>query len=225
MDRSKIHLSIGWGRPVRGNAAPVIAYRVEAWQIGADGGARWFEVGVTPINQIDVFNLMPDTEFHFRVTPRNRNGWGPFIQTSTPLIFGVSDSLPEFTKILPSQMKALHGKNLSLECMVKGLPAPNIAWSKDGKAIDDSVRHIIMSSNSSSVCRLKIINLNSGDSGCYTCQATNSLGRVSSFARVQVVSDNRICEADNVLKSKISDRTVKLSENRKMEKYQSFSKS
>lgn len=206
-------MSIGWGKPERGNAAPVIAYRVEAWQLGTDGGARWFEVGMTPINQIDVFNLKPGAEFHFRVTPRNRNGWGPFIQTSAPLIFGVSDSLPEFTKILPGQLKALQGETLSLECIVKGLPAPNIAWFKDGKAIDDSFSHII-ASNASSFCCLKINNLNSCDSGRYTCQATNSLGRVSSFARVQVVSDGRICEADNILKSNISDRTVKISCNR-----------
>lgn len=37
IDNGKSHLSLSWGKPLNTSAAPVIAYRVEAWLIGAEG--------------------------------------------------------------------------------------------------------------------------------------------------------------------------------------------
>lgn len=37
IDNGKTHLSISWQKPINIDAAPVIAYRVEAWLIGAEG--------------------------------------------------------------------------------------------------------------------------------------------------------------------------------------------
>lgn len=39
---------------------------MEAWLVGIDGGARWQELGVTPINSFDAFNLRSGCEYHFR---------------------------------------------------------------------------------------------------------------------------------------------------------------
>lgn len=44
IDGGKNWLSLNWGKAERRGPAPVIAYKVEAWLLGGDGGARWVEV-------------------------------------------------------------------------------------------------------------------------------------------------------------------------------------
>lgn len=44
MDGGRNWLSLVWGKADQRGPAPVIAYRVDAWQLGGDGGARWVEV-------------------------------------------------------------------------------------------------------------------------------------------------------------------------------------
>lgn len=44
VDGGKNWLSLTWGKAERRGPAPVIAYKVEAWLLGGDGGARWVEV-------------------------------------------------------------------------------------------------------------------------------------------------------------------------------------
>lgn len=214
VDSGKSHLSLDWGKPPSTDAAPVIAYRVEAWQIGADGGARWTELGVSPINCFDVFNLKPNSQYHFRVTPRNRYGWGHSVQTSSPITVGGVECLPEFTKILSGQLKVLLGRDFTLECIVKGSPRPKIIWYKDQIPIRESADRLTMQAIGAGTCRLEIERVQSCDSGRYSCEATNSQGRVSTFVRLQAVADYKIYEADNKLKAKINDEMVSICVNR-----------
>lgn len=44
VDGGKNWLSLSWGKAERRGPAPVIAYKVDAWLLGSDGGARWVEV-------------------------------------------------------------------------------------------------------------------------------------------------------------------------------------
>lgn len=44
VDGGRNWLSLSWGKAERRGPAPVIAYRVDAWLLGSDGGARWVEV-------------------------------------------------------------------------------------------------------------------------------------------------------------------------------------
>lgn len=62
------------------------------------------------------------------MTPKNRYGWGKSTQTSSPILMGGAQCLPEFTKILPGQIKALSGMDFLFECSVKGSPKPAICW-------------------------------------------------------------------------------------------------
>lgn len=159
----------------------------------------WKELGLTPINSFDAFNLKPNVEYHFRVTPKNRYGWGPSVQTSSPLQVGGAECLPEFVKILPGQLKALLGTQLVLECTVRGAPRPQIDWYKDGMHISPLTERIRIR-QIGSTCTLIIAPVSELDAGRYTCEATNSKGRVSTFARLQVVTDPRLYEADTKLK-------------------------
>lgn len=165
---------------------------------------------MSPINCFDVFNLKANSQYHFRVTPRNRYGWGHSVQTSSPITVGGAECLPEFTKILPGQLKVLLGRDFILECVVKGTPRPKIVWYKDQIPIRDSADRLTMQMIGSGMCRLKIENVQSVHSGRYSCEATNSQGRVSTFARLQAVADYKIYEADNKLKAKINAETVNI---------------
>jgi len=184
-----------------------MAYKVEAWVVGHEGGAYWRELGLTPINSFDAFNLKPNVEYHFRVTPKNRYGWGPTVQTSSPLQVGGVECLPEFVKILPGQAKALLGSSFTLQCNMRGAPRPQVTWFKDGIQLSSSSERVKIR-QIGSTCALTIATVSELDSGRYTCEATNSKGRVSTFARLQVVSDSRIYEADSRLKEIAHGRNV-----------------
>lgn len=71
VDTGRNWISLSWGKPENRGAAPVVAYRVEAWMKGAEG-ARWVELGISGNNSFDAFNLKPGGEYQFRITPRNR---------------------------------------------------------------------------------------------------------------------------------------------------------
>lgn len=96
-------VSLRWTRPPRGTAAPVLAYRVEGWLQGVEGGARWALLGLTPVNGFDAFRMAPGS-YLFRVTPRNRYGWGESKQSSQAVQVGGKPTLPEFTTPLQGQV-------------------------------------------------------------------------------------------------------------------------
>jgi hypothetical protein len=76
------------------------------------------QLGITPINSFDAFNLRPGGEYKFRVTPKNRYGWGESVTMSGSTTVCDDVEIPEFTKILPGQLKALEGSTVKLECEV-----------------------------------------------------------------------------------------------------------
>ncbi|KAJ9593668.1 hypothetical protein L9F63_014779, partial [Diploptera punctata] len=203
IDSGRNWLTLSWPKTENRGGAPVLAYRVEAWPLGGDGGARWVEMGVSPINTFDAFNLKSGMEYKFRVTPRNRYGWGESVTTSSPISVGRKVELPEFTRILPGQLKALQGTSICLECQVKGDPIPQVRWYKDAMELNDP--RFITSFDGSKVCQLNVEGLRDEDTGRYMCEATNNVGRVSTFARLFVVSDPKILEADNKLKRGIQE--------------------
>ncbi|OAD58520.1 Myosin light chain kinase, smooth muscle [Eufriesea mexicana] len=227
-------LSLSWGKAERRGPAPVIAYRVDAWMLGSDGGARWVEVlwisfvilsvyeflrsrvandqksklGMTPINAFDAFNLKPGGEYKFQVTPRNRYGWGESVTMTNSVKVSETVDLPEFTRILPGQLKVLEGATVKLECEIRADSKVDIKWYHESTEIDPSIDARCSISRSGSRCCFTIEKIQEIDSGRYVCEASNSVGKVSSFARVLVVNDPKIIEADEKLKSRaLGDET------------------
>lgn len=191
-------LSLTWPKPDPLGSAPVLAYKIESWQVGKEGGARWAELGITPLNSYDVFNLKQGEEYHFRVTPRNRYGWGESVQTLSPIGVGLTGDRPEFVEILPGQLKVLAGKTAVLNCCVKGKPVPEVVWMKNGHELDEGDR--MTTDFNGYNCNLTINNISTDDEGRYSCEASNLHGRTSTYARLAVVTDKVIWEADAKLK-------------------------
>ncbi|XP_053624068.1 titin homolog isoform X6 [Plodia interpunctella] len=192
-------VSLSWPKPDPSASAPVLAYKVESWLLGKEGGARWTELGITPLNSFDVFNLKQEKEYHFRVTTRNRYGWGEAVQTSVPVTVGSSGDRPEFVDILPGQLKILVGTTANLSCRVKGRPTPEVVWMKNGHEIDEEERRMKTSTNGYDHS-LVINDVRIEDEARYSCEASNAHGRASTYARLAVVTDTLIWEADAKLK-------------------------
>ncbi|GBP03011.1 Muscle M-line assembly protein unc-89, partial [Eumeta japonica] len=192
-------ISLSWSKPEPLNSAPVVAYKVESWQLGKEGGARWTELGITPLNSFDVFNLKQGEEYHFRVTPRNRYGWGESLKTNNPVGTGLAGNRPDFVSILPGQLKVLVGETANLNCCVKGKPIPEVIWMKNGHELEDDSDHISMKFDGYN-SNLTIKNVSIEDEARYSCEASNAHGRASTYARIAVVTDRLIWEADARLK-------------------------
>lgn len=118
IDTGRNWVSLSWAKPEPTSVAPVLAYRIDAWQKGGEG-ARWVELGVSALNSFDAFNLKPGAEYQFRVTPRNRYGWGESVQSESVAI-GKPPEIPEFVQILPGQLKVLKDTSVTLDCEVCG---------------------------------------------------------------------------------------------------------
>ncbi|XP_068630255.1 uncharacterized protein [Battus philenor] len=192
-------ISLAWSKADVECGPPVLAYKIESWLLGKEGGARWVELGITPLNTFEAFNLKQGEEYHFRVTPRNRYGWGESVQTSTPVGVGLAGDRPEFEEILPGQLKVLVGQTATLKCSFKGRPIPEIVWMKNGHEIDEEDGRLKTSLNDYTCC-LTIDNVRVEDEARYSCEATNVHGRASTYARVAVITDPLIWEADAKLK-------------------------
>ncbi|KAI4493465.1 hypothetical protein M0804_001641 [Polistes exclamans] len=203
VDGGRNWLSLSWAKAERKGPAPVIAYKVDAWLMGGEGGARWAELGITPINAFDAFNLRPGGEYKFRVTPRNRYGWGESVTMSSSVTVTEVLDLPEFTKILPGQLKALQDTTIKLECEIRGDSNINIKWYRETTEINPNNDSRYSIGRRGFRCSLTIENIKEDDSGRYVCEASNKIGKVSSFARVLVVTDPKIIEADEKLRSRI----------------------
>lgn len=196
-------LSIAWPRcEARASSAPVLAYRLESWLVGKEGGARWTELGITPLNSFDAFDLRRGEEYHFRVTPRNRHGWGEAAQTSAPIVVGRAGDPPEFVEILPGQLKVLLGETAELSCSVTATPTPEVVWMRNGHEVEDEDRRV-RTSYDGRRCSLKITGVRAEDEARYSCEASNALGRASTYARLAVVTDVRVWEADAKLKRSV----------------------
>jgi len=82
---------------------------------------------------------------------------------------------------------------------VKADVTPNVSWYRDGALLDLTCSRFGVSFDGK-VCQLVIEDLCEEDGGRYMCEAVSPAGRVSTFARLMVVTDPKIWAADNNLR-------------------------
>lgn len=83
-----------------------------------------------------------------------------------------------------------------------GDPVPDIQWLRDGHDIGtvEALKGRVFMSDSQLIHKLILKGLTDEDSGRYVCEASNKSGRASTYARLLVVSDARLLQADRKLK-------------------------
>nr|CAH7764905.1 unnamed protein product [Callosobruchus chinensis] len=172
-DTGRNWVSLSWGRPEHRGAAPVIAYRVEAWR-----DARWAELGVTATNCFDAFDLAPGEGYQFRVTPRNRSLLDLDKATDLP---------PQFTMRLRDR-RVQFTYPVRLTCQVAGIPEPTVTWYRNGKEILSDERYTLCTDDNFHTLEISRTALE--DSGMYSVTARNSFGAVS--CRCNLVVDKGI---------------------------------
>lgn len=85
---------------------------------------------------------------------------------------------------------------------IRGDSKIDVRWYRETTEIDPQSDPRFAIHRNGSKCFLTIANIREDDSGRYVCEANNKIGKVSSFARVLVVNDPRIIEADIKLRTK-----------------------
>ena len=85
-------------------------------------------------------------------------------------------------------MMVLAGDWTDLKCNVSGYPKPTITWLRAGTPIDTSnPRYVVLPSGS-----LRIYGLALADSGIYSCEASNPLGKARHPVELSVQGKNTI---------------------------------
>lgn len=86
---------------------------------------------------------------------------------------------PQFT-IVPSNTSALLGSDVSLACVARGDPPPEITWKRQKGTLPLKRAHFDEE-------RFLISNVSNEDEGVYICEASNKAGSVSASAYVSVL--------------------------------------
>ena len=97
-------------------------------------------MATTVITSTDVYNLKPDREYLFRITPKNKYGWGESLVSSRPIKTVSRTGVPHFHRQLHPQIKAMEHTDVELMTEVSGEPTPQIEWYRDGSKLD-GVKH------------------------------------------------------------------------------------
>ena len=93
---------------------------------------------------------------------------------------------PRIFKELPREVNLVKGQPLNLNCVVDGLPNPQINWLKNNEPVPVSERVTMNFNPSTGVCILNINEANPDDTGLYMLIAENMAGRAFSEGFVNV---------------------------------------
>ncbi|XP_053200690.1 twitchin-like isoform X3 [Panonychus citri] len=95
-----------------------------------------------------------------------------------------AESIPEFMEKL-SDLEIKDGDSLLLKCSIKGVPEPQVEWSKNDEILRSS--DIIDLKYKNGVASLAIGEVFPEDEGEYVCKATNSQGTVTTKCKLTVI--------------------------------------
>ncbi|ODM93780.1 Twitchin [Orchesella cincta] len=164
-----------WEAPRSDGGSKITGYLVEKREVSAGIWVRACEYNVTDLS-LTCTSLMDGRDYEFRVFAINAAGKSdPSLGASPVRIQEVAGGIsPEFVRGL-AKTSIPRGKQLILECEATGKPMPKPRWLKNGREIQFSSR--ITQEVNGGVFRLIINDIQDGDDGDYTCQASNAVGQ------------------------------------------------
>ncbi|CAN7939459.1 unnamed protein product [Ixodes hexagonus] len=115
---------------------------------------------------------------------------------------------PRFITRLENRI-APSGYRMKLHCTVVGDPTPQITWLKNGVKVSLENRQISINHQDYGLCSLEIFNLKPGDTGEYTCHATNAYGEATTSAYLRVTGHRDLTPEEPKFESCAPDLTVR----------------
>ncbi|XP_054708126.1 obscurin-like [Uloborus diversus] len=189
-------ISLGWGPSISRGPQPPPTYRLEMCQI-PNGQWTTYKSGIKDTS-CDVRDLLPGTDYRFRVRVENRYGTSepsPYVSAhrsrllhrpATPTDHTPKDydlehlkldkyaAAPRFLRLDEDSAYAERGHPARIEFWVYGCPQPKITWFFNNEQVDTS-RYDFLEDRGGQVI-LFITRMREEDVGTYTCKAVNEHG-------------------------------------------------
>lgn len=92
--------------------------------------------------------------------------------------------VPTFLELMPPETFVKQGADVSLFCVIKGIPAPCVIWLFNKLLVDESATCLLR--NDGSLCSLKLLKVLPKQSGFYTCKIVNAAGQAECNTHLRV---------------------------------------
>ncbi|XP_026687375.1 titin-like [Diaphorina citri] len=167
--RSDSSVTLHWRPPQDDGHSPVTGYVLESHD--KDEFMVWNKIETTSTTY-EVTKLTTKHEYMFRVAAVNAIGTGPASHNTRYVVVKapVDAEAPVIQEPLKDSVAGFQS-SVTLECVVSGVPTPDIKWYKDDSLIKG--RNITYENN---VARFTVVNCSESSEGRYTCKATNEAG-------------------------------------------------
>ncbi|CAH1103156.1 unnamed protein product [Psylliodes chrysocephalus] len=186
----KGYVDLTWEPPSSDGGSRITGYIIEKREIGSPLWTKCNDYNVTDTNYT-VLNLMDKCEYEFRIYAVNSAGKSEPSNCTTPVkvceVLG--GEKPDWIRRLNNTSAPL-GKSVALECEASGKPEPAFRWIKNGREIKIGGR--FRTEVKGGTAFLHISDLLGIDEGDYTCEASNTLGAVTTTARLKIGTPPRI---------------------------------
>ncbi|XP_063239264.1 obscurin-like [Bacillus rossius redtenbacheri] len=136
--------------------------------------------------RLQIEGVTPEDQGIYSLTASNRNG---HLQTKCSVSIKSDPRKPQFVQAL-EDVTLVAGESLRLSAQVKGFPAPEIKWFKDGRPLLSSPT-VEMATLPGGMAALHVARARLDDAGRYSLTASNKMGTVSCEASVALETRER----------------------------------
>lgn len=193
------YVDLKWDPPRSEGGSRITGYLVERKEVG---GSHWYKVNEYGCLdcQYTVLNLPEHSEYDFRVSAINAAGQSEPVATTLPVKIEETSTgnRPEFVRKLFTKSTNLHTE-ITFECEAVGKPLPTARWFKNGREITSGFENGRYKTyeTDEGVFKLVILDVQDGDEGDYTCEATNNFGSDRTTATLKLAEAPEILRCPN----------------------------
>uniref|UniRef100_A0A182QD91 Titin n=1 Tax=Anopheles farauti TaxID=69004 RepID=A0A182QD91_9DIPT len=172
-------ITLFWKAPSDDGNSPITEYLLEYQE---KSQKKWTEITSITETTTTVTKLTKNSEYTFRATAINEVGKGPASPNSP--YYKIVAPIQKEAPTVSEHLKDVHvglGQSVTLNCIVTGVPVPDVAWFRNGQPLKQDV---VSYENGSAKYQIKSTTVDSGAK--YTCRATNEVGSVESSCVVVI---------------------------------------